>query len=50
MNRDFESKKFGYLANSYIEVLDTQLARHYTDNMCFVHDNAPIHTANKVKA
>ena len=50
MDRDFESKKFGYSANSYIEVLDAQLARHYTDDMWFVHDNAPIHTANKVKA
>ena len=50
MDRDFESKKFGYSANSYIEVLDAQLARHYTGDLWFVHDNAPIHTANKVKA
>ena len=50
MDRDFESKKFGYSANSYIKVLDAQLACHYTDDLWFVHDNAPIHTANKVKA
>ena len=50
MDRDFESKKHGYSANSYIELLDAQLARHYTDDMWFVHDNAPIHTADKVKA
>ena len=50
MDRNFEAKKQGYSANLYIEVLDTQLARHYTDDMWFVHDNAPIHTAKKVKA
>ena len=26
------------------------MARHHTDDMWFVHDNAPIHTAKKVKA
>jgi hypothetical protein len=26
MDRDFESKKHGYSANSYIEVLDTEVA------------------------
>ena len=50
MDREFEAKKQGYSANSYIEVLYAQLARHYTDDMWFVHDNAPIHTAKKVKA
>ena len=49
MDRDFESKKYGYTANSYIEVLDTQVARHHAEGLWFVHDNAPIHTANKVK-
>ena len=49
MDRDFESKKYGYTANSYIEVLDAQVARHHTPGLWFVHDNAPIHTANKVK-
>ena len=50
MDCDFEAKKQEYSVNSYIEVLDAQLARHYTDDMWFVHDNAPIHTAKKIKA
>ena len=49
INRDFEAKKHEYSTNSYIKVLDAQVARHYTDDLWFVHDNAPIHTANKVK-
>ena len=49
MDRDFESLKHGYTANSYIEVLDAQVARYYTNDKWFMHDNAPIHTANKVK-
>ena len=49
MDRDFESLKHGYTANSYIEVLDAKVACHYTDDKWFMHDNAPIHTANKAK-
>jgi hypothetical protein len=48
MDRDFESKKHGFSANSYIEVLDANV--QYMDNdHCFMQDNASIHTAEKVK-
>lgn len=49
MDCDFESKKHGYSANSYIEVLDAMLPGNYNDDLYFMQDNAPIHTANKVK-
>ena len=50
MDRDFESKKHDYSANGYIEVLYAQLTRYCTDYKWFVHDDAPIYTANRVKA
>jgi hypothetical protein len=53
LDRDFESKKHGYSANSYIEVLDAQLAPWYEElddeGYIFMQDNAPIHTAHKVR-
>ena len=49
MDRDFASKKQGYSAQSYIEVLDAELAQHWWEGLIFMQDNAPIHTANKVK-
>ena len=49
MDRDFEAKKQGYSANSYVEVLDACIAQHYTDGLIFMQDNAPIYTAKKVK-
>ena len=49
MDRDFESKKHGYSANSYLEVLEDQLPKCWMPGLIFVHDNAPIHTANAVK-
>jgi hypothetical protein len=49
LDRDFESKKHGYSANSYIEVLDAELAGHHQPGLIFMQDNAPIHTAHKVK-
>jgi hypothetical protein len=49
LDRDFESKKHGYSANSYIEVLDAELARHHQPGLIFMQDNAPIHTARKVR-
>ena len=49
MDRDFESKKGGYSAAFYIEVLDAMLPGNYTEDLYFMQDNAPIHTANKVK-
>ena len=33
MDYNFEAKKQGYLANSYIKVLDAQLTHHYTNNI-----------------
>ena len=50
INCDFEAKKQECFVNSYIEVLDAQLARYYINDMWFVHDNAPIYTAKKIKA
>jgi hypothetical protein len=55
MDRDFESKKHGYSAESYLEVLDAQVAPIFKelaqngDNYDFMQDNASIHTAKKVK-
>jgi len=49
MDRDFESKKNGYSARSYIEVLDDQLPTCWEPGLIFMQDNAPIHTANAVK-
>ena len=50
MERDEESKRGGYSANSYIQVLDAQIPTIYEPGMIFMQDNAPIHTAGKVKA
>jgi hypothetical protein len=53
MDRDFESKKHGYSANSYLEVLDAEVAPAFEeldDGYEFMQDNASIHTARKVKA
>jgi hypothetical protein len=36
IDRDFEAKKYGYSANSYIEVLDVILPGHYTDDLYFM--------------
>jgi hypothetical protein len=55
MDRDFESKKHRYSAESYLEVLDAQVAPIFEelaqngDNYNFMQDNASIHTAKKVK-
>ena len=51
MNRDFESKKHGYSANSYIEVLDAEVKPAFDifdPGYLFIQDNASIHTAYKV--
>ena len=47
--RDFEAKKMGYSANSYIEVLEDNLLGIWEPGLVFMQDNAPIHTAKKVK-
>ena len=53
MDRDFESKKHGYSANSYIEVLDAMVAPAVEElddpGYIFMQDNASIHTAYKVQ-
>ena len=43
MDRDFQSKKNGFSANSYIEVLDANV-QYMDDDICFIQDNASIHT------
>ena len=49
LERDFESKKNGYSVNSYLALLEELVVPNYTDDLIFMQDNAPIHTANKVK-
>jgi hypothetical protein len=49
MDRDFESKKHGYSANSYLEVLESQLLKNYKEDIIFMQDNASIHTAYAVE-
>jgi len=49
MDRDMESKREGYSAKSYIQVLDDQLPTIWQPGMVFMQDNAPIHTANVIK-
>jgi transposase len=48
LERDFESKKQGYSANSYLALLEDLVLPNYTDDLIFMQDNAPIHTAKKV--
>jgi hypothetical protein len=50
LERDFESKKNGYSANSYLTLLEELVLPNYTDDLVFMQDNAAIHTAKKVKA
>lgn len=52
MDRDFESKKHGYSAKSYIEVLDSEVAPFFEEldsGYQFMQDNASIHTARTVR-
>ena len=48
LERDFESKKHRYSANSYLALLEELVVPNYTDNLIFMQDNTPIHTAKKV--
>jgi len=51
MDCDFESKKHGYSANSYLEVLDAEVAPAYASldpSYIFMQDNASIYTAHAV--
>ena len=49
MDRDFESKKHGYSANSYLEVLDENLPSCWSPGLVFIYDGAAIHTAYTVR-
>ena len=47
LDRDFESKKHGYSANSYIKVLEEAIPTVWEPEFTFMQDNAPIHKAKK---
>lgn len=49
LERDFESKKHGYTADSYLQVLENRLLDFYHDELIFMQDNAAIHTAIRVR-
>ena len=52
IDRDFESAKYGYSAESYLEVLEAEVAPIYSTldkGYEFIQDNASIHTTKKVK-
>jgi len=49
MERDPDSARGGYSAASYLAVLNDQMERIYEPDLIFMQDNAPIHTARKVK-
>ena len=49
MERDGESGGGGYSAESYLTVLRDQMDKVYENDLIFMQDNAPIHTARKVK-
>ena len=52
MDRDFESAKHGYSAESYLEVLEAEVHLIFSildPGYEFMQDNASIHTATKVK-
>jgi hypothetical protein len=42
-------KKHGYLAASYLEVLEDQIPKCYELGMTFIQDNALIHTTHVVR-
>jgi len=49
LDRDFEAKKHGYSARSYLQVLDDQMPRCWEPGLIFMQDNAPIHMARAVQ-
>jgi hypothetical protein len=48
MNCDSESKRHGYSARPYIEVLEDQLPKCWVPGYTFMQDNALIHTSKAV--
>jgi len=49
LERDFESKKHGYSANSYIKILKDNIGVIWEPGALFQQDNAKIHSAKKTK-
>ena len=49
LERDYESKKHGYTARSYINVLEANLYSIWEPGLEFMQDNAPIHSAGLVR-
>ena len=47
LERDFESKKYRYSANSYLALLKDLIIPNYTDDLIFIQDNALIYIAKK---
>jgi transposase InsO family protein len=50
MERDPNSKRGRYSAQSYIKTLRESLLPHYRQSQLFMQDNASIHTAHAVRA
>jgi transposase len=49
LDRDFEAKKYGYSARSYLEVLEDQMPKCWEPGLIFMQDGASIHTAYAVR-
>jgi hypothetical protein len=52
MDRDFESAKYGYSTESYLEVLEAEVGPIFSildPGYKFIQDNTSIHMASKVK-
>ncbi len=49
LDRDFESKKHGYSAVFYIQILDHNLSDIWEPELVFMQNNASIHRARKSK-
>ena len=49
LERDFESKKYRYSANSYLALLEDLVIPNYTNDLIFIQGNALIYIAKKKK-
>ena len=49
LTRNSKIKRNNYFANFYIQILNNNLLEIYEPNLIFMQNNAPIHTAKKVK-
>jgi len=49
LERDFESKKHGYFANSYIKILEDNIGVIWEPGTLFQQDNAKIYFVKKTK-